>query len=91
MEWLDRFGGPEFPRYPLPPAATCASGHSEYNSGARIRVAKQCFRSPESEPPVCGVHNGPLQSIQTAVQEPSARYFVCPASGEKIKRAYSIS
>jgi hypothetical protein len=50
-------------------------------------MAKQCFVKPGSAPPVCGVHNVPLEEFQP-YHDPIVGsigdfpYFVCPVSHE---------
>jgi hypothetical protein len=48
-------------------------------------MAEQCFRKKDSNPPVCGIHEIPLQQTHTSDPNPNVRFFVCPASGKVIK------
>jgi hypothetical protein len=49
-------------------------------------MPKECFRTKESNPPVCGVHNVPLEKRQLpndfiAVGYKGFSFLVCPVSG----------
>ena len=48
-------------------------------------MAGQCFRKPNSNPPICGVHNQPLQTTNTSDPTPSTRFYVCQTSGQTIR------
>src|SRR5271166_5407229 len=54
-------------------------------------MAVKCFRKPDSEPPVCGVHGTQLQETRTSDPNPSDRNFVCRTSGSTIKVASTQS
>jgi hypothetical protein len=49
-------------------------------------VAKPCFRKKDSDPPVCGVHNVPLEQKELPIEfiasgYKSFNFLVCPESG----------
>jgi len=51
-----------------------------------MRMAEQCFKKKDSNPPVCGVHNVPLVRKQLSNKMIAAGYkgftiLVCPISG----------
>ena len=54
-------------------------------------MGEHCFRRKNSNPPVCGVHNAPLQQTHTSDPNPRASFFVCPASGSTIEELAALS
>ena len=50
-------------------------------------MADQCFKKPGSNPPVCGIHNAPLQPTHS--YNPNVTAFVCPVSGKTIPATHS--